>query len=115
MGHKYSTDNTEANYNTHNYHTNNINDIAKQIGEENCVLFNTYPRHLKCKLCYSNMYDLPVIMMYCSDAKHRYHTKCMSSSIKFADNKNTFKCEKCRNILSKYATHCQEDIVTIAE
>lgn len=110
MGHKYSTvyqHNTNANYHTYNHHTNDtniedINDIVKQIGQSNCKLFDSYSGHVRCKLCYISLHQEPVIMLNCDNLNHRYHQLCMSLFIKYADNRETFKCNGCRNLLSKY-------------
>jgi hypothetical protein len=109
MGQKYSTvyqHNTQSNYQTHNYDTNTVNNleditnIKSQLGED-CKLFNKYPGRLKCKLCYESMYLEPVMMLYCGHFRHRYHIVCMEAFIKFADRRDVFKCEGCREVLSK--------------
>ena len=110
MGNKYSTvyqHNTHASYQSNNYNNNtesnleNIEDITSQLGN-NCVLFDKYPGHLKCKLCYTTMFLEPTIMIKCGRFKHRYHEDCMTAFIRFADNRDVFKCSACRNILAKY-------------
>jgi len=118
MGNKYSTvyeHNTEANYQTNLSDVSSIHKISGALGSK-CIIFESYKLRQRCKLCYETMYQKQVILLECGEFRHRYHTGCLESFIKFSNRKDVFKCEGCRNILNLYnistiSSHTQEGVI----
>lgn len=99
MGHKYSTvytHNTHASYQS----THLIDEIGRKIGKNNYLVFDKYPGYNRCKICYEKLNGKSTIMLNCSQLKHRYHTECMNNNIQYNANKEVFKCNLCRELLS---------------
>ena len=102
MGHKYSTvyqHNTNASYQYNTTVTQSADDDVSnticRLGDK-CFLYEKYPYRKKCKMCYTTIHQQPVLMLFCGNFNHKYHTKCIS---KFINQKNNFKCHDCKDII----------------
>jgi hypothetical protein len=104
MGHKYSTvyqHNTYASYEIHRHAAiEDINTLVNTLGSK-CKFINSYKFYTRCKLCNDSLYHQQVIILNCS-TKHKYHTTCLQSFIRFVNYDEGLKCQGCRDILNLY-------------